>query len=476
MLTFLRIPFRCSFIALVCFAASSASAQTLRSNNNEVAKAFNLAVQIVKENTHDGILAAGGDYGSEWTRDIAINSWNAVSMLFPQTTEQSMWKVTNNKKTIGHQYWDKIIWVTAALNHYNVTGDKDFLKAAYKCGANSIEELERTEFDSLYGLFKGPSVFNDGIAGYPSPIYDSTNKSSYVLDHPNSKNIKCLSTNCIYYAAYKALAVMNELLDGSKEDRSSFLRKGVTLKANILKHFYNKTNNSFDYLIDGNGAVAHYQEGLGLSFAVIFGIVDGAQARQLIANAHRSAYGITSIYPDFPRYSPEKPGRHNNIIWPMVNGFYAKAAIDTKDYAQFNHELKSLTHLAIDSDKGNGDFKEIYNPYNGKPYGGWQSDQLTNSCKQQTWSATAYMNMVMYGLVGLRFNVDRTLSFQSYLPEGISELSLDGIRYGNGVLNVTLSGSGNKVKKMTVNGVTQKGSNSIKIPQSGTLNVGISLE
>ena len=51
--------------------------------------------------------------------------------------------------------------------------------------------------------------------------------------------------------------------------------------------------------------------------------------------------------------------RHNNIIWPMVNGFFAKAAIDTKNYGTFNHEFFSLTHLALDEDKGNYDFREI---------------------------------------------------------------------------------------------------------------------
>ena len=102
--------------------------------------------------------------------------------------------------------------------------------------------------------------------------------------------------------------------------------------------------------------------------------------------------------------------RHNNIIWPMVNGFFAKAAIDTKNYGTFNHEFFSLTHLALDEDKGNYDFREIYNPYSGKPDGGFQAwgesrpNYHWELCKFQTWSAIAYISMVINGLFGIKFN------------------------------------------------------------------------
>ena len=118
-----------------------------------------------------------------------------------------------------------------------------------------------------------------------------------------------------------------------KEDSTisdSYLQKAEALKNNIIKNLYNSKNNTFYYLIDQNGKAYAYQEGLGISFAVIFGIIKGEKADQLIKNAVVSKYGITSIIPDFARYSEEMPGRHNNLIWPMVNGFFARAAIAVK--------------------------------------------------------------------------------------------------------------------------------------------------
>jgi hypothetical protein len=439
------------------FISVHSFAQQLTTDNPLVNDAFKLAIQTVDINVRRGVLAAGADYGGEWTRDIAINSWNGVSLLRPNIAEQSLWSVTKNRDTIGHQYWDKIIWAIAAYNHYLVTGDKHFLKQAYTCSAKTMQQLEGQTYDPKYGMFRGPSVFNDGIAAYPEPVYDPTNPSGASTDHPGTRYIKCLSTNCIYYGAYVALNKMAKLLGIDDKQSKTYTQKAADLKQNILKYLYNADNNSFNYLIDQNGGTAKYQEGLGISFAVMFGVIDGNKANQLISNANVSKYGLTTIYPAFPRHSEEKPGRHNNLIWPMVNGFFAQAAIDSKSYPIFTEEFYNLTHLALDEDKGNYDFREIYSPYNGQPEGGWQSNGPTQlqyhwaSCKLQTWSATAYISMVLHGLVGARFSANG-LSFAPYLPAGITYLKYNGFMYRGRDLNIIIKGNGSHIKQFVVDG------------------------
>lgn len=450
-----------------------AYAQKLTSSNKDVEKAFNLAVDVVQGNVHDNILAAGADYGGEWTRDIAINSWNGVSLLLPNVAEKSLWSVTNNRETIGHQYWDKIIWTIAALHHYEVNGGKEFIKQAYDCGSKSIKELEDTQFDARYGLFMGPSVFNDGIAGYPAPIFDSTNLSTFVLDHKNSKRIKCLSTNCLYVGAYQSLEKMSFILENGQS--KIFRKKADDLKQNIIENLYNKKDKQFNYLIDEEGHVDPSQEALGLSFAVLFEVIKGEQAKHVIQNAYISKFGIPSIYPDFQRYSPDRPGRHNNIIWPMVNGFYAKAAVKVSDLPAFDKELISLTHLALDPDKGNNDFREIYNPYNGEPFGGWQSNKITYSCKRQTWSATAYIDMVLYGVLGMRFNEHQQLSFHPHMPSSITSLKLEQLKYKNADLDISITGSGDNIGRFLVNGKPVK-TNMLKNISKGKLSIEIEMK
>jgi len=447
-------------------------AQDIVCDNMNVADAYKLAINTVNINVRRGILAAGGDYGGEWTRDISINSWNGISFIRPEVALSSLWSVTIHKDTIGHQYWDKIIWVIAAYNHYKASGDKDFLQQAYKCGANTMNVLEKTTFDNKYGLFKGPSVFNDGIAGYASPIYDSLNESSYVLDYKNTKELKCLSTNCIYYGAYQSLLEMAKILNTNKQIQGLYQEKAVQLKASILKHLYSEKENKLFYLIDKDGNVDRSQEGMGISFAVIFGILEKENARQLIQNAKTSKYGITSIYPDFARYSAEKPGRHNNIIWPVVNGFFAQSAIVSNNQETFMHEFKGILQLALDQDKGDYNFREIYNPYTGLPDGGWQGNMHWNSCKLQTWSATAYLNMIYFGFIGMRLE-NEELSFSPFLPDNIHYLAISNIHYRNAELKVILKGNGKKIKSFVLNGKKQENS---RIPSSIKASNEISIE
>ena len=425
--------------------------QEINCNNSEIIDAYNLAKNTVDINIRRGILAAGGDYGGEWTRDISINTWNCVSLLNPKVAERSLWSVTIDKDSIGHQYWDRIIWTIAALNHYNVTGDSEFLKQSYKCSATSIKLLEEQVFDNKYGLFSGPSVFNDGIAAYPAPLYDSANSSNFVLDHKNTREMKCLSTNCVYYGAYKSLIEMAKILKDDSKRISEYEAKAGKLKTSILKYFFNEKENKLYYLIDNLGAIDKSQEGLGIAFAAIFGLINKDQAYQATKNARVSQFGITSIYPDFPRYSREKSGRHNNIIWPMVNGFFAQAAILANNYASFDIELDGLTHLALDEKKGNYQFWEIYNSYTGAPDGGWQGGYQWQSCRLQTWSATAYINMIHYGIAGLRFD-EYGIKFAPYLPKSINFLELKNIKYRQALLNITLKGSGSKIKSFLLNG------------------------
>lgn len=445
-----------------CFILSlfviESTAQEIACDNQQLADAYNLAVNTVRINIRRGILAAGGDYGGEWTRDIAINSWNGVSMIMPEVAERSLWSVTLNRDTIGHQYWDKILWVLAANNHYNITGDRVFLQQAYDCAVNTMKQLEQTVFDKEYGLFTGPAVLADGIAGYPEPVFDPSNQSSYVLDHRNAGTIKCLSTNCVYYGAYLAMIGMAESLNQNLSDIKELHSKADRLKSAILKNFYNGKDHKLNYLIDHTGKVDSSQEALGYSFAVIFGILNPDQASELINKAITSKYGIPCLYPDFPRYSPEKPGRHNNILWPMTNGFFAQACIDAGNTTAFMKELDGLTRLALDPDKGNYQFWEIYNPYTGLPDGGYQAageghpDFHWESCRYQTWSATAYIRMILYGLAGIRLNGEK-LILDPFLPEGVHYLKVTGLYFRQARLSIELLGNGRKVKSFLLDGV-----------------------
>lgn len=432
------------FWAPLCFG------QKLVTTTPVVDQAFALAIRTVDNNTENKLLKAGGGYGGEWTRDISINAWNAVSLLRPEVAEYSLWSVTtDNRQKIGHQYWDQILWVIAAYRHYLINGDLPFLKEAYACSANSMKALENTAFDPQFGLFTGPSVFNDGIAGYEEPIYQKGISSTYVLDYPESKSIKCLSTNCIYYEAYISLAAMSDLM--KDKQAAHYREKAKTLKANIRKHLFDETACRLNYLVDEHGQTHTQQEGLGNAFAILFGIVTPEEATRIIRQTYISPYGIPSVYPDFKRFSQEHPGRHNHMIWPFVNAFWADACHRANRPDQTYREFMNLADLAIH--KGKNDFIEVYNPQTGEADGGWQTGIKWELKHHQTWSATGYLRMMLQDFMGMQ-PTPKGLILNPDFPflSKIGFQQLQDVPYRRKTFSVIFEGKGEKPKSVLLNG------------------------
>ena len=78
--------------------------------------------------------------------------------------------------------------------------------------------------------------------------------------------------------------------------------------------------------------------------------------------------------------------------------FWALAALKAGREDLFAHELSALARHAV----RDGQFAEIYHPVDGRIYGGIQDgggEYLEwHSCEKQTWSASALIAMILYGL------------------------------------------------------------------------------
>ncbi len=331
------------------------------------------------------LMRAGGGYGQPWTRDSSVNSWNAGSLLEPETARNTLWVVVQrqpNGKLIvqqDNQWWDQVVWIVAAWNHYATTGDHAFLIDAYQTATETLARAKTLRFRAAYGLFEGPGFFNDGIAGYPvPPATTAENRGSFVLDYLHADKLMVLSTNCIYVQAYRSAAAMAREL-GENGNVAAFTGMADALKDGINRYFWIADKHTYGYLINDTpregtdpdalaGRAEDHQEGSGLAFALMFGIADAGRARDVLRNAHIDAHGIVDVYPNFPRYSDARPGRHNAIVWPMVEGFWALAAAHHRHQSAFAREVVNLAQLAISS---SGHFFEIYNAQTGAPDGGW---------------------------------------------------------------------------------------------------------
>jgi glycogen debranching enzyme len=446
---------------------------SLHTNDTRVNRAYRIALGDLVGNIqpfHDGLLQepkpvilAGLDYDTPWTRDAAINVWNGGGLLWPQVAHNTLLSVLEaheGKVRIGGQYWDAMIWSIGAWNYYLYTGDQEFLALAFDAVCNSLERFEAEEFDAEYGLFRGPAVYGDGVAAYPDRY--SPGGTSSILDwvsrNPQKKAARgfgipmmCLSTNCVYYESYRIANRMAKKL--SREPVSEFEERADRLRESIQKQFWMPERGTFRYLVDGEGGSDH-QEGLGHSFVLLFDLADEQQSRSVLEKQFIAPAGIPCVWPSYERYLQHGGyGRHSGTVWPFISAYWGDAVLKYGRRDLFEKEFSLFTkHI-----NQHGQCAEIYHPGSGDVYGGLQEAGRGKnglewaSCSRQTWSASAYLRMILFGVTGLRFS-SVGVEFHPQLPAGMEQITIEALPYRDVVLNLRIEGSGSKISQFTVNG------------------------
>jgi glycogen debranching enzyme len=404
------------------------------------------------------VVLAGLDYDTPWTRDAAINTWNGLGLIWPATARNTLLSVLEQGKDglrIGGQYWDSIIWALGAWAYYLYSGDREFLGKALEATSNSLEQREVEEFDAHFGLFRGPAVYGDGVAAYPDCY--SPGGTSSILDwvkyNPEKKAsggygipMMALSTNAVYAQAYRTAAMMAREL--GIEPNPAWEDCAAALIDRIQAHFWNPEKGTFNYLVDPDCS-CDFQEGLGHCFTLLFDLVGPEQAGLILKNQHITPAGIPCVWPTFARY--ERPdgqsfGRHSGTVWPHVSGFWADAALRHGRADLFENEFELLTkHINRD-----GQCSEIYHPLSGEIYGGLQEagagpdGMQWRACARQSWTASAYLRMLLTGPFGLRFSQEG-IHFKPFLPKGLERVHISGLPYRACRLDIMVEGQGGQV-------------------------------
>ena len=397
------------------------------------------------------MFRAGGDYQTPWTRDAAINTWNAGRFLLPEAARNTLLAVcVSNEKgepiiQPDDQRWDRVVWIVGAWQYYLASGDREFLAIARGIAARGLEMLDREWFCEDTGLYRGGSFFNDGISGYPADVYEPGKDHSFMGEHPRTEAIQCLSTNCLYCESWRILDRMNALLGICDPEPAG---RHAALKESILRHF--RHSEGYAYLRYSDGRLDTSSELAGICFGVLFGILPADALDKL----HREPFGVTSIWPPFPGlFSRQRPGRHNNLIWPFLTGFLIQAAALTGRLELAGAELNDFTRLV----NASGSFFEIYDACDGSVNGGWQiggddlQGHLWDSCKDQTWSATGYIGAVVNGIFGIR-TLEDGVELKPCVPENLKNSCLSGLRIQGTSISITIENWGSRVSSILVNG------------------------
>lgn len=329
----------------------------------------------------------------------------------------------------------------------------------YEAVENSLEYFENTEFNEELNLFRGPACYGDGVAAYPD-VYAQHGQSGIITFATENKDLcdekgvgipmYALSTNCLYYYAY----VLADKMAGELGATAKYTEKAQNMYNAINKVFWNEEKGTYNYLFDKFGG-CDSQEGLGISFAILFDIADDRKKELIFKNFKTTDYGIACVYPSFSRYDTPDGlgfGRHSGTVWPHVQGFWADAAAINRKNEIFDKEFTLQTENAVRYYQ----FAEIYHPTTGEIYGGLQERWGTgitswNSEPHQTWSATAYLHNVYCDLVGMNFTT-KGINFSPVSIRLVKNMELKNFRYRDAVLNIKISGNGKEIKSFKIDG------------------------
>ncbi len=410
------------------------------------------------------VLMAGLDYDTPWTRDASINVWNGLALFWPGVARNTLLSVLERRDDrlfIGGQYWDAMIWAVGAWTYYLHTGDREFLSLAFDAVRNSLAHFEREEFDEQLGFFRGPAVYGDGVAAYPDRYSpgDTSSILDWVKANPQKKAekgfgipMKSLSTNCVYAHAYRIAGWMSRTC--GDDSHALYEARANQLAERIREHFWNLELGTFNYLFDADG-ICNHQEGLGHAFAILFRVASDGQAESVLSHQHITRAGIPCVWPTFPRYSAQGGfGRHSGTVWPFISGFWGEAALLHERADLFEREFMTLTGNINRS----GQCAEIHHPETGNTYGGLQeggsgpNGMEWVSCVRQSWTASAYLRMILTGLFGLRFSTDG-IGFSPHIPTGVEGMQISGLRYKDCELDLVVEGCGEKVVDFHRNGM-----------------------
>lgn len=407
---------------------------------------------------HPYMLRAGRCYKTPWTRDASVNTWQAMNFIDPDVSRTTLLAVCDLNEA-GEpviqpdvQVWDQIVWAVGAYSYYLSSGDGDFLPIAHGIIGRALEAHRKNRFNKEYGLFKGGSFFNDGISGYPLSCHQKGLKDSFAPSHPAVEEIMCLSTNCLYCEAYRIYARLSEKL-GYTERAESARKYHGELKAAINRTFWSDELGRYVYILFPDGSADASQELSGHAFAVLFDICPEEKQASLFDKLTLSDGGIPSVWPPFEGlYSDDKPGRHNNVVWPFLNGLIIEAAAKCGLYSFVGEELQRITDLYKGS---NFRLFEIYSPYTKRVFGGWQVGRVWDSCKDQTWSATCYIGAFVHGVFGISLQ-EKGIRFAPCVPEAMKDSVLYGLKIRGQELTVRMKGYGNKIEKFILDGKEQE--------------------
>ena len=384
----------------------------------------------------DTTLRTGKEWAGVWTRDVSYSIILSMAALQPEASMISLMKKVNPdgqiiQDTGSGGAWpistDRMIWTLAAWEIYKVTGEKSWLEKVYPIVVRSLAKDKATVM-SEDGLVKGETSFIDWREqSYPRWMQTADISQS-----------EAMGTNVLYAAALDAASEMASVL-GKKKEAAAYKKEAFDLAQAIDKTFWMPDKGYYGMYTYGrdNKILNPRAETLGEALAILYDVAPKDKQKSISENNPTTKFGPAIFYPqiaDIPNY-------HNNALWPFVASYWTLAQAKTGNEQGVLEGIGSVVRPAALFATN----KENFNLDNGDIF-----TELNSS--NMLWSLAGNIALTNQILFGIHFEKNG-LRIEPFVPEAMAGTrTLSNFPYRGARLNITVSGFGNKVRSLTVNG------------------------
>lgn len=414
-------------------------------NNPMLVALYNMALEEMQLDVRtDSTFMAGALWPDTWTRDAVYSIYFSYAWILPEVSRKTLEKQTlqNPKEALQDTgsggSWpistDRVVWAMAAWEYYLYAGDKTWLESVYDGLKYTALKDIHVAFDPNVGLFKGETCSMD----WRTHTYPNWFINSVIGDSFSS------GTNALHKFFYQFLGTAGRIINKPSEEIAMWDKYCNIVKENINKRFWDEKQGCYTCYLYPEYMGYKSTQRVGVmsnGLAAILGVSTPEQSTRMVENFPLYPYGAAVLYPSIP----DDFSYHNKSVWPVWQTPYMYAARDAKNSAAVEHMMKSLIRAGalFLTHKENMTYDT-----------GYDRGTALNS-PRQLWSVASYISMVYRVLFGMTMT-EEGIVFSPVVPDLVNgKLSLADFHYRDANLSINISGKGNTVKSIKVNGEEQ---------------------
>ena len=333
------------------------------------------------------------------------------------------------------------LFVMLAAAYYERTGDRELIAQLWPHIELALEWIDK------YGDVDGDGFVEYARHSEKGLVQQGWKDSNDSVFHANGKLAEAPIALCevqgYVYAAKLAAARLASLL-GDPERGASLESSARTLRENFEQAFWCQDLSTYALALDGRKRPCRVRTS-NAGHCLFTKIASDERARlvaqTLLAPDFFSGWGIRTVASGEPRYNPIS--YHNGSVWPHDNALIASglASYGFKELAgqiliglldvSGHVDLHRLPELFCGIDRRRGEGPTLY----------------PVACAPQAWSAGAAF-LVIQACLGISVDGgNKRITFnRPYLPQGIPQLTIKGIRAGDASIDLLLHRRGYSVE------------------------------